>query len=198
MKACLTILGILVVIVAMAAGAAFYLLGRTPESVSQLPEVKVSKDASASFDQKIAQVGQAVSTAQKTSKPVPVTLRVTEQELTSKVAEIGTLQSGELQARDVQIRLVPGKIVTTAKVSFMGLDVPVTLTATVSVRDGKPHVVVQNVQFGGLPLPDTLKNQLVDTIQWQMDEAWEDLPVQVQEVRIEQGVAIITGLAKPK
>lgn len=200
MRGCVTILGILVVVVALATAAVFFLLMRTPDSASQLAEVKPSTEAVASLDQKIAEVEKAVASAQKESKPVPMTLRVTEEELTSKAAHWleQSADSSAFQVRDPQIHLLPGEIVSTGRVNWNGLDSPLVVTAQVRVQGGKPEVAVQSVELGGLPVPGSVKDQIVDMIHEQMTALWAGLPIQIQDIRLEQGSATITGVAIPK
>lgn len=199
MRSCFSVLGVLVVAIAILAVVAAFLM-RPPEGATQPAKVKPSTEAAASLDQKIAEVEKAVTSAQKDAKPTPMTLRVTEQELTSKVAQ-WQAESGDssaFQIRDPQIRLLPGEIVSTARVNWRGLDLPLAVTAQVKVQGGKPEVMVQSVKLGELPVPGSVRDQIVDMIQEQMSAFWADLPIQIQDIRIEQGLAIITGVALPK
>lgn len=199
MKGCLIVLGILVMVIILVAGTAVLLLPVSPDA-TPLPEVQVSSEASVDLDKKLGELEQTVSNAETSLTPVPVTLHITEEELTAKAAQLMADDTGfsQLEAKDLQIHLLPDKIVCTAKVRMSGLDLPLTVNSRVEVIDDKPEVVVENVEMGRFPLPAGIQAQIVDTVETQMNEIWTDIPILVEEVRVEQGSAIITGQTKPQ
>ena len=162
MKGCLILLGALVVIVVVAAAALLLLVTIQSHEVSEQPPVPISTEAAESFDKKIGAVETAIATSEKSTKPVPVTLTITEQELNSKVAEAlrENPDTSGLNPRNVQVRLLPGEIVTTAAVPLGGFDTSITITSLVTISGGKPQLTVQSVRAGGLPLPGFIQDQI--------------------------------------
>ena len=202
MRGCLIALAVLaaLAVAAAIAGPLFILPATTTSSrATPLAEVTVSTESAASLDEKIGGIETVAASTQATSKPTPVTLRVTEQELTSKAAELISRSSGHSQyeAKNVQIHLLPGEVLATASVRVSGFDLPLTIKARVEAEDGKPKVTVTEADLGPLPLPGNLKDQIVSVFQTELSQIWVDSPVEIQEIRIEQGMATITGLAKP-
>ncbi len=203
MRGCLIALTVLaaLAVAAAIAGPLFVLPATTTSSrATPLADVTVSTESAASLDEKIGGIETAVASTQATSKPTLVTLRITEQELTSKAAELLSKDSAQSQyeIRNVQIRLLPDEVLTTASVKMGGFDLPLTIKAQMEAKDGRPAVTVTEMDLGPVPLPGNLKDQITNTFQSEMSKVWADSPIEIQEIRIEQGVAIISGLAKPK
>lgn len=201
MKGCLVALAVLaaLAVAAAIAGPLAILPATTTSSRSSpSPEATVSLESAPSLNEKISGLETAVASTRTSS--APITLRITEQELTSKAAELLSKDSAQSQydIRNVQIRLLPGEVLTTASVKMGGFDLPLTIKAQMEAKDGRPAVTVTEMDLGPMPLPGSLRDQITNTFQSEMSKIWADSPIEIQEIRIEQGVAIISGLAKPK
>jgi len=201
MKGCLialAVLAALAVAAAIAGPLAILPATTTSSRSSPSPEATVSQESAPSLNEKLSGLETAVASTRTGS--TPITLRITEQELTSKAAELLSKDSAQSQyeIRNVQIHLLPGEVLTTASVKMGGFDLPLTVRAQMEAKDGRPVATVTEMDLGPVPLPGNLKDQITSTFQSEMSKVWADSPIEIQEIRIEQGEAIISGLAKPK
>ena len=89
-------------------------------------------------------------------------------------------------------------MIITANISFQGIDAPVTITSQVGVQQGQPTITVQSMQFGSLPVPSVFQDQIASQIQSSLAQVWAGVPIEVQDIQIQEGVMTITGIAKPQ
>lgn len=179
-------------------GGGLYFLAQQPPSVAQgLKKVQVSTEAAQSFDEKIAAMQRAVDEAKRTGKAQPVELTVTEEELTSKIAETTVTASGGIVTDAVQVNLSGGNIIATTNVNVQGLSLAVGIVATPVVEDGKTKIVVKEIQTGALPVPDAIKQQIEAQIGKAVDPAALGLPFDISKMTIVDGKLVISGTAKP-
>jgi hypothetical protein len=199
MKGCFAVLGVMVVVVIVAVGGVFAYFSFVPGNSQALPTIAVSDKSAKDLDQKLSDVEKSIKEAKTSSKPVPISLRITEQELTAKAnqALVGDPALTGLNPRDIQIHLTPGKLVANATLSVRGFDAKATINAIINVSNGQPVVTIQSVQLGGIPVPSGLSEQLGDKIQSSIAQLWGSTSLEVQKVEIQQGVMVITGVAKP-
>lgn len=189
----------LVLLVAVGGGGAYVLsLQQQPPIASGLKRVEVTTQAARSFDEKVRHIQAAADEAKRTGKATAVEVTFSEQELTSKVAEAtaSVLPSG-LAATDTQIHLSGGDIVATSKVNVQGVDLNVGVVATPVVQNGQTTIVVKEIQTGGLPIPDALKQQIQAQVGQTIDPRTLGLPLDVSRVQVVDGKIVISGTAKP-
>ncbi len=103
------------------------------------------------------QVVQAASTAQSGG---PITLEVTEAQLTSAAALEMQNQTQE-QIKDIQVRLRDGRMVLSGVTTQSGIDLPVTIAVVITVdAQGVPHSQVVEASAGPVPLPQSVVNEI--------------------------------------
>lgn len=187
----------LIFIAALGGGAYVYVQQQTPVGAG-LKRVEATTQAARSFDDKVKTVQAAVDEARRTGKSTAVEVTFSEQELTSKVAEAtaGIIPSG-LAATDTQVHLTGGNVVATSKVNVQGFDVNVGVVATPVVQNGRTTFVVKEVQTGGIPLPDAVKQQIQSQVGQAVDPRTLGLPLDVSKVQIVDGKVVISGTARP-
>lgn len=179
-------------------GGGLYALAQQPPAVSQgLKKVQVSTEAAHSFDEKIAAMQKAVDEAKRTGKAQPVELTVTEEELTSKIAETTVSASGGIVTDAVQINLSGGNIIATTNVNVQGLSLAVGIVAAPVVEGGKTKIVVKEIQTGALPVPDAIKQQIEAQIGRAVDPSSLGLPFDISKMTIVDGKLVISGTTKP-
>jgi hypothetical protein len=171
-------------------------LQQQPQVAAGLKRIETTPAAVRSFDDKLKSVQTAADEAKRTGKAAPVEVTFTEQELTSKLAEASGALGG-IATTDTQIHLSGGNVVATSKVSVQGIDVSVGIVATPVVEAGQAKLVVKEVQTGGVPLPDALKQQIQSQIGKVIDPNALGLPFDIAKVQIVDGKVVITGTAKP-
>jgi hypothetical protein len=181
---------------AIGGGGVFALAQQQPTVSAGLGEVAVSPAAASSFDAKVNAVQAAVDDAKRTGKATPVEVTFSEAELTSKVAEV-TPSAGGFATTATQIHLSGGDLVATSTVNVAGLSVNVGVVATSVVENGEAKLVVKEIQTGGLPLPDAIRQQLAVQIGTALDLESLGLPIAVSSLRIVDGKIVVTGTAKP-
>jgi len=192
MRGFLTFLTVLVLIVALALGGLYYFLTAPAPTLVAATAVPTSVAAAASFDNK-------VSTITGAAKNTPVTIELTNEELTSKFAQQvqqyqasygADIQNPQVSARDGHV-YAGGK----AKTNNLPVRVDLVVVTVPEARDGKLHLRVERVESGRIPLPDSLKSQIVNTVQ---DDATlnDNLPITVDAVEVLNGKLRLTGRPK--
>lgn len=171
-------------------------LQQQPQVAAGLKRIVVTPDAAQSFDDKVRTIERAADDARRTGKATPVEVTFTEQELTSRLAREGD-RLGGLAATDTQIHFSGGNVVATAKVTVQGIDLTLGVVATPVVEGGQTRLVVKEIQTGGLPIPDALKEQIRSQVGQAIDPGALGLPFAISTVRIIDGKVVITGTAKP-
>ena len=172
-------------------GVGGYLVtGPAPMEAGTTP-VPVTDEAAESFDQNIEDFEQEIAQAYRGEE---VTLVITEEEATSKLAELAAEQL-PLQMNRVQIHFDEGMVCGFAIVD-LGIDVQVAFQAKIEAEDGKPKITVESLNFGRLPIPSTLVDQVMIAIMRQLGERWESVPVELQDITIEDGELTIIAETK--
>ena len=191
------LLGI-VLLLALASGGVYVAAQQKPGVAQGLKPVIVSAAATKSFDQKIDTLNAAIADAKKSGKAQPIEVTFTEEELTSKVNQ-ATAQGagGGIAAQNTEIHLQNGNIVATSTVNVSGVSLNVGVVATPTVVNGQTQLVVKEIQTGGLPLPDALKQQLNAQIGNAIDPAKLGLPFDVSQLQVVDGKLVVKGTVKP-
>lgn len=155
MRGCLTGLFVVVVLVAILFAAAYVLLGRPPQQLTTVTAVRVDSDSARNLDNKLA-------TAASTNGPV--TVEITDQEATSKVAESLAQQSSTPRLTRPQVHFRAGKVYLSGTTTDTPVPVQVLITGHLVIKDGVVVVVVDAVDTGAVPLPSSVKDQIVNAI----------------------------------
>lgn len=129
---------------------------------------------------------------QATSVPGPLTLQLTDQELTSYV--IGLLQSGEgeFPARDMQIRFGDGYLEIWATfVDIAPTDMPVYVRGAVTAQSGQLLFSILEANAGPFPVPGAMRESIAQSFSETLAEA--SLGLAVDKVQIAPGQATLSG-----
>ncbi|MBM4433900.1 MAG: DUF2993 domain-containing protein [Chloroflexi bacterium] len=192
---------ILVVVIAALGYGAVQVLSQTQQraapAAEPLPSIAVTPAAARSFDEKLSAMEKAVEDARRSGRATPVEVTFTEQELTSKLADVTLSGTAGLVATDIQVHLSGGNVVTTSKVSVQGLHLNVGIVATPVVEGGQAKLVIKDIQTGGVPFPDALKQQIQAQLGQAIDPSALGLPFEVTKVQVLDGKVVISGNAKP-
>ncbi len=187
----------LALLVAIGGGGLYVLSQQKPAIGAGLKPIPVTKQAEQSFDDKIKAMEQAAAAAKASGKAQPVSQTFTEAELTSAANSYAAGAPAGLQTTDTQIHLSGGNVVATSNVNVAGLSVPVGIVATPTVQNGQVHMVVQQVQTGGFPLPDALNQQLQSQIGRSIDPSAFGIPMTLSNLQVQNGQLVVQGTAKP-
>jgi hypothetical protein len=162
-----------------------------------LRPIVVTPVAAQSFDEKLGAIEKAAGDAKRTGRATPIEVTFTEQELTSKLAQMTFSGTGGLVATDMQVHLSGGNVVTTSKVNIQGFSLNVGIVATPVVESGQARLVIKEIQTGGIPVPDALRQQIQAQLGQAIDPSALGIPFEVTKVQVLDGKVVISGTAKP-
>lgn len=192
MRGCLTFLVILVCIVALGLGGLYYFVTRPASIQVSATVVPTSAAAAASFDDKVSTIISAPMNQ-------PATVTLTDQELTSKFAEEVKMYQAEYGAdiQNPQVSSHDGHVYFggQAKTNSLPVRVDLVIVTTPQARNGQLHLQVVQIESGRVPLPDSLKNQIVSSIQ-DDNTLNSNLPITVDNVEVLTGALRLTGRPK--
>lgn len=185
-------LGAVFALLLIVAGVLGYLVtGPVPQQADASP-VEVSEEAAQSLDQKAAQLAQEVAQA---SAGEEVSLVVTEEEVTSKLAELAADGRFPVDMNHIQVHFNDGTMCGFAIID-LGLHMQVSIQAQIDVSEGKPKATVDSFNIGRLPIPSTLIAQVMNALMRLMEERWPEVPIELTDITIEDGELSITAVTK--
>lgn len=187
----------LLVLGALGWGGLNVLSQQRPPIAAGLGEIAVSEEAALSFDEKVRTIEAAIDAAKRTGKATAVEVAFTEEELTSKVDGMLRNATGGFAMANMQIHLEGDSIQATSTVNVQGLDLNIGVVAAPVVEGGHAKLVVKEIQTGGLPLPDAIREQLSVQIDTALDPATLGLQIDVARLQVLDGKLVISGTAKP-
>lgn len=183
----------LVLLVGVAGGGLYVLSQQQPTVAAGLKKVPVTAGAAKSFDDKVKALEAAAAAAKASGKSTPVTATFTEEELTSAADQAASNTSGGLAATDTQIHLSGGNVIATSTVTVQGISVPVGVVATPTVVNGQVQMVVQQIQTGALPLPDSITKQIQAQVGQAISPSSLGIPINVSSLQIQNGQLVLSG-----
>ncbi len=186
MRGCFQALVLLVALLVFAGAVAYMLLTEPPTTALRLTPVVVSNAAVGSFDGKLATVQAA---------PAPVTVEITEQEATSKLAEALAAEPTAPRIENPQVSFREGKVYLSGVSRDSPVPVKVVVSGRIEARDGKLTIVVEQIDTGRFPLPGPLRDQITG-IASDANSLNEQLPIVVNDVRVLDGRVQLTGRPK--
>jgi hypothetical protein len=117
---------------------------------------------------------------------------MTDQEVTSLVATKLSVYD-ESPVTEPQVWFTKGKVYGTGHLSnVVPVSTPFYVVASTRIIDGQVEVVVETVEAGALPIPDSV----VDTLSQSVNETLQDLQLDVQVTALEilEGEIILRGI----
>lgn len=187
MRGCLTGLVLLILVAALLAGVGYYLLTQSAPRAASTTPIPVSSAAVRSFDDKVATVQQASG---------PVTVEITDQEATSKLAETLAAHPSAAPIENPQVAFRDGKIYISGASRDTPIPVSVLVIGRAEARDGLLVVTIEQVDSGRVPLPSSAKEQIVNIATTGVNSLNSQLPIYVTEVRVLDGRLVLTGRPK--
>jgi len=119
-------------------------------------------------------------------------LRMTDEEVTSLVAT-KLAHYDESPVTEPQIWFTKGKIYGTGRlVNVVPVETPFYIVASTRIVDGQVEVVIEDVEAGALPIPESV----VDTLSQSMNETLQEmqLDVEVTAIEILEGEIVVKGV----
>lgn len=144
----------------------------------------------------VAAVQTALDRAQQGGAPVPLTVTVSEQDLTRTAAPYFPKTFAGVTVSSPNVRVTTGQIVLTATAQSFFASGPVVATATPYASGGKLLVRIDSATLGGGAVPEVIRTQLTEQLQAAIDAALAS-HLRVTSVTATQGTLTLTGTALP-
>ena len=164
-----------------------------PAPIDDWPNwVKPTDEAATILDDKIEALEQEIDEAAAGEE---LTLKLTEEEATSKLDRLARDGELSIEMEYIQVYFSDGIVQTFARVD-MGIDVQVAIEANIEVEDGKPDITIRHLNLGRIPIPKALIDSVMTALERALEERWDDLHLELQEVDIKRGEITITLVKK--
>lgn len=192
MRGVLVFLTAIVCGAAIALGAVYFFITRAPPTQVAATPVPVSTAAVAGFDRKI---GQIVAAPQNT----PVTVELTDAELTSKFAQTAQAERASIGAdiQDPQVAVRDGRVFAGGKAKSDAFPVRVDLVVVTvpTAENGRLKLRVERIESGRFPLPSAITGELTRSIE---NDTFvnDNLPIYVDRIEVLNGRLRLTGRSK--
>jgi len=140
-----------------------------------------------SIEDKIKSLEQTIEQVRTTGQPQEVTIVLTEAEVNAQAQSLAQgLQSAEFKVLSVRIDLQPNNALSAElQAQALGFTIPIKVNMNIGVKDGKPVVSITGINFGMLPVPPTMKDQIAAAIAQSIDS----LMVEMTQGGVGAGVA---------
>jgi hypothetical protein len=169
----------------------FYFIAQPPLIEAEMTMIVPTAVDAQLFDTKLEDFGQSVDQAVSGDE---VILLLTQEEVTSKIAELLQWADLDEEIQEVCFNFLEGRILVLAKVD-VGTKVSVGLAGTMVIDEGgKPELIIEEVDIGGgTILPSGVKNEVADMVPSRetLTSYIASLPIELSEVFIGDGTLII-------
>jgi uncharacterized protein YpmS len=143
-----------------------------------------------------------------TGQPQEVTIVLTEAEVNAQAQSLAQgLQSAEFKVLSVRIDLKPNNALSAElQAQALGFTIPIRVNMNIAVKDGKPVVSITGINFGMLPVPQTMKDQIAAAIAQSIDNLMVEMTqggvgagvaFEVRSITIRETDMTIVALVKP-
>lgn len=189
------VIGSIIGLVIIVGLVAWILLSRSSGIAAKVTPVPSNSQAAQSFDTKWDNFSNTVA---QSPKGTTLTLTLTQEEVNSEVnEELKTLVLPVgLDVSNVNVNLTDGKILLSADVKYSVFSGNAGMEATVETNNGQASIDVTNIDMGALPIPQSVKDQLKGLIPEDILTQGSDTGFYTQNVQIENGQVVITGVTQ--
>jgi len=186
----------------------------TPPTKQLAPEVTPpTTQPPPSFEQKIENFRKEVEDACIAGESKEVALVITKDEANSKIApllaRVEIPEDIPLEIESIHIDFKPDTVITALKVATYGITLTIEVEAQINIRDGKPEVEIVDIDFGWIPLPKLIEDQITGLLTQKIEDlqtrtlnegitAIGDVDWEVTEVNIQERQSTVTLVIKPK
>lgn len=190
-----SVLGGIILLAIIAVASVFFMMRSTSGIAAKMTPVVSSPQAVAAFDTKWTSFNDAVQNATAGTK---ISLNVSQEELTSKVNEELKAATAQLPAGvsvgNVSINLQDGKVLISAPIKYSAIEGKAAMEIAVQTINGTPKIVVDNVDMGKLPIPQSIKDQLAGMIPNGGAIDLGNLPLDITGIQIIDGQLVLNGV----
>lgn len=198
-------IGSLIGLVVTLATVGYFFISRPSSTKSEMRQVEASTKAVQSFDQKIRSFRREVKQAAETGEKEEIRLKLTEEELTSKLSEFIKERASreELPVEEVegvQVNVKKDKLLFAGKAKISGIKIQGGAEATLKAESDQIKLEVEKISLGQLPLPGNVKDRLISSIPKKIELekllGFKKSSVDLKNVRLNNGELIIEVLTK--
>ncbi len=162
----------------------------TPAPTPAPASAPVPAPSGSSFEGKLKSLEQTVNQVRTTGQAQEVTIVLTEAEVndqaTKTLAQSPQPPDSPFKVLSVRVDLKPdNNLNAELQAQAMGFNVPIKVGLNAGVKEGKPDVKITGINFGMLPVPQTMKDQIAAAIAQNIN----DLVVQMTQGGVGGGVA---------
>ena len=170
--------------------------------------------APTSLEQNYANLQEAVAEVIASGESKEVTLVITEAEANEQAASLLTQatvpEDIPLELKGVQIDFQTGNnVLTEIETTTMGITVKIKVKSHVGIEEGRPAVDVTEINFGFIPLPGSLKDQISSLIRQNTEDlldqlttaalaSGQEVDIIYQDIDIQDEKATFTVLIRPE
>jgi len=181
MKRTLTSLNLWIALLLLAANGAAWAYALAPEGLALKVAPRLEPDMAA-LRQELNEGGH---------NGEPFTVEVTDQEAAETIAWY--LEGHpNVPFRDPQVSIRPEGVTAEGVAEILGLRIGISGRAAIRLRDGAPLVTLEDLHLAGLAVPGFVRDRIQTEIDAQFSLA-QNLPVLIEEIRLEEGRATILG-----
>jgi hypothetical protein len=192
----LIVIGVIGIIVLMAAFTGFILFSLDPPIKTQLSSVPVSADALKSFDQKIAAFKQKIEAGIAAKEKREVVLTITSEEVNSKIVEL--VAQGDLPLKETLVNFDSDLCKVYTVFNNPGISAKIGIVAQLMVNKGNIKVNTVDFQVGRLPLQQSFiksVGSILDVLV-KMEGPTEDLQIDFTGITVSDGRLTIRGMTR--
>src|SRR5438552_12508021 len=127
------------------------------------------------------------------------TIQITEADLNQRLSQklvgqpIGSTPLGTATLESITTQLTRGHLLANGNAKVAATTVPVSMTASGRVSDGRAIVVVDDLKAAGMSLPASTRQSVQQTLQAQVDDAVGRRQIKVSAIAIDGGKLTLTG-----
>ncbi len=191
----LMVVGAITVVIVIILGVGLYMLTQPSGLEGEMHEVVATPAAAQRFDQKIDNLEADLLLL---AAGAPVSLALTEEEVTSKIAQELETADIPVEVEDIWVNFEDTKVMILGKVN-VGITLSAGLELEMEVENGEPKIIISEVAIGrGFGIPEAAKEQIANAIPSAeaLTKMLEDLPIKIKDIRIEDGKLIFSGIKK--
>lgn len=177
----------------LVSGIFFYLVtGAVSSDEWGVEHIDPSGELAAGLDGKIDELIERIDDA---SSGDTLVLTITQEEATSKLDELARNGDIAIYTENPQVYFGQGTVCASARIS-LGVEMDTAVQVEIRAKNGKADFTIKRLEFGRLAIPKTLINNVMTAVEHELEKRWDESPVTVEEIDIQQGVMTITMVKK--
>lgn len=181
-RGCITVLGIIGILVIIALVMSYYLYSLSPWIRAKMTPVAVSAEAAQSLDQKFEALETEIDEAIAAGEERETALVITEKEVNSKLVEV--LAEGDLPFDQILVNFREGRFLIYAVADVPGVAARTGAIGRIQVVNGDLEIVIEDFDLGKLPLPQAVNGGVEKLLDIMVKLKLADVPLEITDVEI--------------